>query len=237
MPTDGASAGGPTGARTGGGRAGTRTVPAARVSAYPAAMDRLIDEFAALPGIGRRSAERMAFHVLKSTEPEALGLARAIEDLKRNVRHCDLCANLTDGSRCPICGDERRDRSTVLVVEQPKDLIALEQTGMYRGVYHVLLGRLSPLEQVGPAELTIAELLARAVEPARNPGGVLPAEFILGLNPTLEGDGTALYLSRELKHLGARVSRLARGLPSGTPLEYANRAVLADAIEGRRSMD
>jgi recombination protein RecR len=135
-----------------------------------------------------------------------------------------------------VCADETRDRATVLVVEQPKDLIALELTGMYRGLYHVLLGRISPLDGVSAADLTVAELLARVDHPERNPGGVRVSEVVLGLNPTLEGDGTALYLVRELKDRAVRVSRLARGLPAGSSLEQANKAVLADAIEGRQSM-
>jgi recombination protein RecR len=207
-----------------------------RASPYPEPVDRLIGEFAALPGIGRRSAERLAFHVLKSDEPRAMALARAITDVKRAVRHCSVCSNLTDADPCPICSDGARDRSRVLVVEQPKDLIALEQTGMYAGLYHVLMGRLSPLEGVGPGELTVAELFARLEEPGRNPGGVRVEEVILGLNPTLEGDGTGLFLAEEARRRGVGVSRLARGLPTGSQLEYVSKAVLADAIEGRREM-
>lgn len=207
-----------------------------RNSAYPEPVDRLIGELATLPGIGRRSAERLAFHLLKADESTALALARAIADVKRAVRHCSVCSNLTDADTCPICRDESRDRSRVLVVEQPKDLIALEQTGMYRGLYHVLMGRLSPLDGVGPGELTIAELMARFDNPPRDPGGVRIEEVILGLNPTLEGDGTGLYLAEEVRKRGIGVTRLARGLPTGAHLEYVSKAVLADAIEGRREM-
>jgi recombination protein RecR len=189
-----------------------------------------------MPGIGRRSAERLAFHLLKADEPKAMALARAIADVKRAVKHCSVCSNLTDADPCPICEDARRDRSCVLVVEQPKDLIALEQTGMYRGLYHVLMGRLSPLDGIGPGELTVAELMARLDAPAENPGAVRIEEVILGLNPTLEGDGTGLYLAEEVRKRGVRVSRLARGLPTGAQLEYVSKAVLADAIEGRREM-
>ncbi len=199
-------------------------------------MDRLIAEFAGLPGIGRRSAERMAFHVLKSPRDQALRLAEAISEVKRSVRHCAVCFHFTDGERCGICDDARREASMVLVVEQPRDLIALEQTGMYRGVYHVLLGRLSPLDGITPADLTIAELLSRVDGPDSNARGTPVREVILGLNPTLEGDGTALYLAQELGRRSVRVSRLARGLPSGGSLELANKAVLADAIEGRQSL-
>ncbi|CAG1007498.1 Recombination protein RecR [Phycisphaerales bacterium] len=210
---------------------------AKRGPAYPKAVDNLIAEFAALPGIGRRTAERLAFHVLKTDEARAMGLARAIEAVKTSVRHCDRCWNLSDGHLCDICRDERRDRTTVLIVEQPKDLIALEQTGMYRGLYHVLMGRLSPLDGIGPEELTIPALITRLTGAASNPGGVAISEVILGLNPTLEGDGTALYLAEELKSRSVKVTRLARGLPSGSQLEYANKAVLADAITGRQNID
>jgi recombination protein RecR len=215
-----------------------RTPPAgARRQAYPATVEALVSEFARLPGIGRRSAERLAFYILKSDAPAALALSRAIQDVKERVRHCSVCSNLTDVDPCPICADETRDRTTVLVVEQPKDLIALEQTGMYRGLYHVLMGRLSPLDGIGPSELTVSELLARIDTPSKNPGGVQIKEVVLGLNPTTEGDGTALFLSDQLKSRGVRITRLARGLPAGGQLEYANKAVLADAIQGRQTME
>lgn len=218
-----------------------RTVREGGAGAYPRVVDRLINEFARLPGIGRRSAERLAFHVLKAEESVAAELAGAIMSVKREVRHCAVCHNLADRADgetlCPICLDERRDRSVVLVVEQPKDLIALEQTGMYRGVYHVLMGRLSPLEGIGAEELTVSALLRRARDPSANAGGVSVREVVLGLNPTVEGDGTALYLAEALRESGVKVTRLARGLPTGSQLEFANRAVLADAIQGRRAMD
>lgn len=207
-----------------------------RAPAYPKAVDRVIDELAALPGIGRRSAERLAFHLLKSEAPKALALARAIEEMKRSIRHCGVCSNLSDADACPICADPSRDRATILVVEQPKDLIALEQTGMYKGLYHVLLGRLSPLDGIGPGELTIPDLFARIKDPTKNPGGVQVREVILGLNPNLEGDGTQLYLSQELRDMPVKITRLARGLPTGSQLEYANKAVLADAIVGRQGV-
>ena len=206
-------------------------------SAYPAAVERLIAEFARLPGVGRRSAERLAFYILKSDEPTAMGLARAIHDVKKLVKHCRVCSNLSDDELCAVCADPRRDRTRVLVVEQPKDLIALEQTGMYRGLYHVLMGRLSPLDGIGPGDLTVDELLRRIEKPEGNPGGTRVEEVILGLNPTVEGDGTSMYLADQVKARGVRVSRLARGLPTGSSLEFANRAVLADAIQGRQSME
>jgi recombination protein RecR len=202
---------------------------------YPESVDRLIAELSRLPGIGRRTAERIAFHVLKSEKTPALALARAISDVKERVRHCSICYNLADADPCPICADRRRQRGTVLVVEQPKDLIALEQTGMHKGVYHVLMGRISPLDGVGPEDLTVADLLRRVADPAANCGRVPVEEVVLGLNPTLEGDGTAMYLAEQLRGK-ARVTRLARGLPTGWQLEYANKAVLGDAIVGRQEV-
>jgi recombination protein RecR len=212
------------------------SMPPKRSHAYPRAVDVLIDELAKLPGIGRRSAERLAFFLLKAEAPKALALAGAISNMKQTVRHCTVCSNLSDADVCAICGDETRDRSTVLVVEQPKDLIALEQTGMYKGLYHVLMGRLSPLDGIGPAELTIGDLLARVKDASKNPGGVQVREVILGMNPNLEGDGTQLYLAQELRNTMVKITRLARGLPSGSQLEYANKAVLADAIVGRQGV-
>lgn len=208
-----------------------------RRQAYPGTVEKLISEFARLPGIGRRSAERLAFYILKSDAPSVLSLSRAIQDVKERIRHCSVCSNLTDEDPCHICADPSRDRSTVLIVEQPKDLIALEQTGMFRGLYHVLMGRLSPLDGIGPSELTVSDLVARIDTPAKNPGGIPIKEVVLGLNPTTEGDGTALYLSEQLRTKGVRITRLARGLPTGGQLEYANKAVLADAIQGRQSME
>ncbi len=200
-------------------------------------MVRLIDEFANLPGIGRRSAERLAFHVLKSDRASAMKLAQAISDVKTHVKHCSVCYNLADRDPCPICSDPRRDHQTVLVVEQPKDLISLEQTGMYRGGYHVLLGHIAPLDGIEPEDLTVGALLKRVDDPASNACGVRIAEVIFGLSPNLEGDGTALYLAEQLKSRGVKMSRLARGLPSGSQIEYASKAVLADAIIGRQGVD
>lgn len=204
---------------------------------YPESVSTLIDEFARMPGIGRRSAERLAFHVLKSSSGEALGLSDAIRRVKENVRHCSVCWNLADDDPCPICSDERRDASVVLVVEQPRDLISLEQTGMHGGVYHVLLGRLDPLDGVGPEGLTVEDLLARLRDPGRNSRGVAVTEVVLGLNPDMEGDTTALHVAEEARKLGITTTRLARGLPSGSQIEYASRAVLADAITERRTLD
>lgn len=204
--------------------------------AYPEPVQRLIAELATLPGIGARSAERMAFHLLKASTDEALQLSQAIADVKQNVKSCSVCYTLTDRDPCPICTNPKRDASRVLVVEQPKDLIALEQTGMYDGVYHVLLGRLDPLADVHAGDITAADLLQRIDDPARNARGEKVVEVILGLNPDMEGDTTALYLADEITKRGASVSRLARGLPTGSQLEYASKAVLADAIQGRQRM-
>ena len=206
-------------------------------SAYPDSVDQLIGEFASLPGIGRRSAERLAFYILKASTEEAMRLANAIQDVKTNVGHCAICWNLADSDPCPLCGDSRRDLSRVLVVEQPRDLIALEQTGMYRGSYHVLLGRLDPLSGVGEETLTLEGLIARVEDPTQNAGQQQVEEVILGLNPDMEGDSTALLVAERLAATAVRVTRLARGLPSGSQIEYANAAVLADAIHDRRSIE
>jgi len=214
--------------------------PAAGNTGYPESVDRLLSEFAKLPGIGRRSAERLAFFILKQEREEAMKLAKAIHDVKTKVSYCPISFNFadadTEGGVCPINLDPRRDRSLVLVVEQPRDLIAIEGTGMFRGIYHVLLGRISPLDGVGPEDLTIPQLLERVDDPAKNAGGEKITEVVLALNPTLEGDGTGLYLAEQLAKRGVKVSRLARGLPSGSQLEYASKAVLADAIAGRQAM-
>ena len=205
-------------------------------AAYPESVRRLIDAFAGMPGIGRRSAERLAFHVLRQSPSEALELARAVEDVKRKVKHCSVCWSLADNDPCPICADPRRDASTVLVVEQPKDLLVMEKTGLFRGVYHVLLGRLDPLGGVGPEAITLDALIKRLERPEANARGAAVVEIILGLNPDLEGDTTALWIAREAGERGIRSTRLARGLPSGSQLEFANPAVLGDALKGRTSL-
>ncbi|GAB4544108.1 MAG: recombination mediator RecR [Phycisphaerales bacterium] len=210
--------------------------PGPEGAAYPQSVTRLLERLGTLPGIGRRSAERLAFHLLKASKADAMELARAIADVKQQVRHCEVCFNFADGERCAVCDDTRRDRSTVLVVEQPKDLIALEQAGMYRGLYHVLLGRLAPLDGVTPGDLTIDRLAQRLRDPSTNPGAAVVGELILGLSPTLEGDGTALYLTEEFQRDDVKITRLARGLPAGREIEQTNKAVLADALEGRREV-
>lgn len=204
---------------------------------YPAAVERLIDELAGLPGVGRRSAERLALFLVKSEQSKAQALATAIAQVKATVRNCAVCYHLTEDRVCKVCADENRDRSLIMVVEQPRDLLALEAAGVFKGVYHVLLGRISPLDGVGPTDLTIPALLDRARSPQENFNGVRVREIVLGLNPTLEGDGTALFLADQLQRITSlRVSRLARGLPTGGQLELANKAVLTDAIEGRREV-
>jgi recombination protein RecR len=198
---------------------------------YTQSIQNLMNELARLPGIGMRSAERIAFHLLKQNPEDALKLADAIRDVKTRIKHCSVCFNLTEQDPCGICSDPARDPSVVCVVEQPKDLLALEATGLHRGVYHVLLGRISPLEEIGPGDLTIEPLMDRLA------GGAV-REIIMGTNPTLEGDGTALYIQGEIAQRlpGVQVTRLARGLPAGSNIEYANRNILADAISGRQKM-
>jgi len=205
-------------------------------SGYPECVVRLIDEFASLPGIGRRSAERLAFFVLKGTREDADRLSAAIQDVKRKIRHCSICWNLADSDPCPVCTNPARDAEQVLVVEQPKDLISLEQTGMYRGVYHVLMGRVDPLDGVGAEALTVGDLLGRLDHPERNSRGVPVREVILGMNPDMEGDTTGHHIASEVQRRGVKVTRLARGLPAGGQIEFASKAVLADAIACRQEL-
>lgn len=198
---------------------------------YTQSIQNLMNELARLPGIGMRSAERIAFHLLKESPQEAMKLADAIRDVKTRIRHCSICYNLTEQDPCGICSDPARDQAVVCVVEQPKDLLALEATGLYRGVYHVLLGRISPLDDVEPGDLTIEPLIHRLES------GTI-REVIMGTNPTMEGDGTALYIQSLIgsRFPGVQLTRLARGLPAGSNIEYANRNILADAISGRQKM-
>ena len=182
-----------------------------------------------MPGIGPRSAERLAFHVLRSSRAEASALADAILAVKDKVIHCRTCYNLTESDPCAICRDERRDHAEVWVVEQPKDVMALEQTGLVGGVYHVLMGHIAPLDGVEPDDLTIKPLLERV-----QAAGV--REVVLATNPTVEGDGTALYLDSVLRDRHVRVTRLARGLAVGSSLEYASLGMLQEAIRGRTAL-
>jgi recombination protein RecR len=189
----------------------------------------MIDEFAKLPGIGRKSAERLAYHILRVSKAEALGLAEAIRRVKENVRYCEACFNLSEGPRCGICEDPQRDQSMLCVVEQPRDLMQLEQAGVYRGLYHVLLGRIAPLEGIGPDQLTIESLVDRV-----RGGGF--REVIMATNPTVEGDGTSLFISNLLAESGVKMTRLARGITSGSVLEFTNKEILADALVGRQKL-
>lgn len=202
-----------------------------RMSQYTQSIQNLIEQLAKLPGIGLRSAERIAFHILKQETQQAMKLADAIRDVKTRIRHCSACYNLTEQDPCEICTNPSRDRSIVCVVEQPKDLLALEATGLYRGLYHVLLGRISPQHGIGPQDLTIEPLMQRLAT-----GEV--REVIMGTNPDLDGDGTALYLQNIIaeRFPDVQISRLARGLPTGSSIEYANRNILADAIAGRQKI-
>lgn len=202
----------------------------------PEPVKRLLDSLTSLPGIGKRSAERLAFHLIKDVNDEAVELSKAISDVKFRVVCCDICNNIADGSPCAICADDTRDASVVLVVEQPRDLIRLESTGMYKGIYHVLTGRIDPLAGVEAGDLTVDGLLERVDDDSKNARSVCIKEIILGLNPNLEGDSTSLYLASELSKRNISVTRLARGLPSGSQIEYANTQVLADAIAGRQGM-
>jgi len=190
-------------------------------------VSNLINEFAKLPGIGKKSAERLAYHVLRIQAAEALALAEAIRNVKENVRYCRTCYNLAEEEECSICRDPKRQRDVLCVVEQPRDLMALEQTGVYRGLYHVLLGRVAPLDGIGPDQLTIDALVRRVR------GGQFK-ELIMATNPTVEGDGTALYISNLLSECPIRVTRLARGITTGSVLEFANKEMLSDALSGRQ---
>jgi len=192
-------------------------------------VSKLIDELARLPGIGRKSAERLAYHLLRVPKAEALGLGEAIRNVRENVRYCKTCFNLCEGEECPICLDARRDGSQLCVVEQPRDLMALEQSGVFRGKYHVLLGRIAPLDGIGPDQLTIDPLIERV-----RGGGI--QEIIMATNPTVEGDGTALYISNRLAEYPVAITRLARGITTGSVLEYTNKEILADAMTGRQKL-
>lgn len=194
------------------------------------AYDNLLDELERLPGVGRRSAERIAFHLLRQPADSSVALADALTRFRTNLKVCDTCGHVTESDPCPICKDPKRDTGTLLVVEQPSDVVAIEQAGAYKGRYHVLMGRLSPMEGLGAGELNITGLLDR-VKTADKDESI--AEVILGTNPTLEGDGTALYLAETLAKLGIKVTRLARGMPVGSSLQTVSKAVLSDAIQAR----
>jgi recombination protein RecR len=196
---------------------------------YAGPIQRLVDELARLPGIGRRTAQRLAFHILRADDADAFALADAIREVKEKVGLCEVCSNLAEGPRCRICADERRDRSLICVVEQPADVIPLERTGEYRGLYHVLGGALSPIDGVEPDDLKIAELVRRV-----DAGGV--DEVVLATNPTTTGEATAIHIA-ELLRGKATITRLASGLPVGADLEHADEVTLGRALVGRLALD
>ena len=199
------------------------------MSFFPASLETLIDKFAALPGIGRKSAQRLAFHVLSLPETEALSFAQAITDAKSSVHCCRICQNLTEGDICAICESDRRDKGTICVVSEPRDVLSIERGQEYNGTYHVLHGVLSPMSHVGPDDIRIKELLVRVAEENVE-------EVIMATNPDTEGEATAMYISRLLKPFNIRVTRLAYGIPVGSNLEFADDATLNRAIEGRTEM-
>ncbi len=195
---------------------------------YIAPLDRLVTEFAKLPGIGRKSAARLAFYVLNQPQSMAQQLADAILQAKEQIHYCSVCQNLTDEDPCAICSSERRDRSVICVVETPRDVIAIENTKEYTGLYHVLHGAISPMDDIGPDDIKLKELVARCSSGVQ--------EVIAATNPTVEGEATAMYMARLLKPLGIKVTRIAHGIPVGGDLEYADEITLGKAIEGRREL-
>jgi len=197
------------------------------MSGYALPIKRLIKELSRLPGIGGKTAARLAAHIIRASEEDARSLAESILDVKRKIRLCSICFNLAEGELCNICSDAARDAAVIAVVEQPKDLLSLEATGAYRGLYHVLMGHIAPLDGMEAEDLTIDALLARV-----KAGGI--REIILATNPTVAGDATALHITPLLEGLSVKVTRLARGLPAGGQIEYANKSILIDAINERR---
>jgi len=191
-------------------------------------LESLVEKFEALPGIGHKTAQRLAYFVLGMPREQAQGFAQAILEAHEKIHYCAVCCNLTDGELCPVCRSDVRDKSLVCVVEEPKDVFALERAGEYNGLYHVLHGAISPLSGIGPEQLRIKELLSRM--------GPQVQEVIMATNPTVEGEATAMYLSRLLKPLGVRVTRLAYGIPVGGDLEYADEVTLQRAMEGRQEL-
>ncbi len=197
---------------------------------YTESIGRLMELLSHMPGVGEKTAERLAYHILRLSRQEALALADAIREVKEKVKQCSICYQFAETDPCAVCSDPRRDRSTICVVEEAKDAVAIEQSGGYRGLYHVLCGRLAPLEGMEPEDLTLEGLMRRA-------GSDEVDEVILATNADMEGEATALYVREALEGLPVKMTRLARGIPSGSQLEYANAAVLAEALEGRTEMD
>ncbi|WP_270167435.1 recombination mediator RecR [Paenibacillus sp. SYP-B4298] len=196
---------------------------------YPEPIAKLIDSFSRLPGIGPKTAARLAFHVLRMKEDDVIDFAKALVSVKRNLHYCSVCCNITDVDPCRICQDKTRDQSVICVVQEAKDLIAMERTKEFMGQYHVLQGAISPMEGIGPEEIRISELLTRLSDERVQ-------ELILATNPNIEGEATAMYLSRLIKPFGIRVTRIAHGLPVGGDLEYADEVTLSKALEGRREL-
>lgn len=196
---------------------------------YGDPITRLIEKFASLPGIGRKSAQRLAFHVIGMDEKEVQELADAILSAKKDVKYCSVCCNLTDGDICPVCSSAKRDKKTIMVVENPRDLAAYERTKEYNGVYHVLHGAISPMSGITPSDIKLKELLERIQNDTLQ-------EIILATNPTVEGEATAMYISKLIKPLGIKVTRIANGVPVGGDLEYVDQVTLARALEGRREV-
>ncbi|MEM8666471.1 MAG: recombination mediator RecR [Planctomycetota bacterium] len=199
------------------------------MSDHGGAVADLVEQLGRLPGVGRKSAERLAFHLLRVSEQEALALAESIRRVRQDVHYCKSCFNLAESETCAICADPKRDTTRLCVVEQPRDLMSLEQAGVFRGLYHVLLGRIAPLEGIGPDQLTIEPLVERV-----RTGNFV--EIIMATNPTVEGDGTSLYISNLLSEFPVEITRLARGITAGSVLEYANREMIADALTGRQKL-
>ena len=201
---------------------------------YPDSLARLVESLKKLPGIGNKTAERLAFHLIKLSDEDAMGLARAIRDVKQNLTHCSICSNFTEHDPCPICSDTQRDKSIVCVVEQPKDLMAFEKAAAFKGVYHCLLGHIAMLEGISPEDLTIEPLLKRAKS-----GQI--KEIIIATNPDLEGEGTAVYLRDVLGDIAQqnkiKLTRIARGVPAGAEIENVSSAILSDALTGRSSFE
>ncbi|MDF2964148.1 MAG: recombinase RecR [Paenibacillus sp.] len=196
---------------------------------YPEPLAKLIESFSRLPGIGPKTAARLAFHVLRMKEDDCIDFAKALVNVKRNLHYCSVCCNITDTDPCRICQDKGRDRSIICVVQEPKDLVAMERTREFNGYYHVLHGAISPMEGIGPDEIRIADLLKRL-------GDEQVQELILATNPNIEGEATAMYLSRLVRPFGLKVTRIAHGLPVGGDLEYADEVTLTKALEGRREL-
>lgn len=196
---------------------------------YPEPIAKLIDAFSRLPGVGTKTAARLAFHVLRMKEEEVLDFAKALVNVKRNLQYCSVCCNITDVDPCKICSDKSRNAEIICVVQEPKDVVAMERTHEFDGYYHVLHGAISPMEGIGPDDIKVAELLQRLSDEKVQ-------ELIMATNPNIEGEATAMYLSKLIKPFGIRVTRIAHGLPVGGDLEYADEVTLSKALEGRREV-